>query len=111
MPYVNTEAMNNRLEEISKAVSSGVHTVLLHDGAGWHGSGDLVAPAITLPPYGPELNLVENVKEYLRENELAYRHYDTYEDIVEPCCEAWIALMATPEGVVSITQRSWAKVL
>jgi DDE superfamily endonuclease len=114
MPYANTEAMNKHFEEISKAVSPGAHAVLVHDGAGWHGSGELAVPAnittITLPPYSPELNPAENVWEYLRKNKLANRLYETYEDIVEACCEAWNALMATPECITSITQRSWAKV-
>ena len=114
MPYANTEAMNKHLEEISKAVSPGAHAVLIHDGAGWHGSSDLVMPAnitpITLPPYSPELNPVENIWEYLRKNKLANRIYETYEDIVEACCEAWNALMATPECIASIAYRGWAKV-
>jgi hypothetical protein len=114
MPYANTEAMNKHFEEISKAVSPGAHAVLVHDGAGWHGSGELAVPAnittITLPPYSPELNPAENVWEYLRKNKLANRLYETYEDIAEACCEAWNALMATPECITSITQRSWAKV-
>ena len=114
MPYANTEAMNKHLEEISKAVSPGAHAVLVHDGAGWHSSSELAVPAnitpITLPPYSPELNPVENLWEYLRKNKLANRLYETYEDIVEVCCEAWNALMATPDCVASITQRSWAKV-
>ena len=44
MPYANTEAMNKHLEEIAKAVSPGAHAVLVLDGAGWHGSGELVIP-------------------------------------------------------------------
>jgi DDE superfamily endonuclease len=114
MPCANTKAMNKHLEEISKAVSPGAHAVLLHDGAGWHGSKGLTVPAnitpITLPPYSPELNPVENVWEYLCKNKLANRLYETYEDIVEACCEAWNALMATPECIASITHRCWAKV-
>jgi transposase len=114
MPYANTEAMNKHLEEISKAVSPGAHAVLVHDGAGWHGSQGLTVPVnittITLPPYSPELNPVENVWKYLRKNKLANRLYETYADIVEACCEAWNALIATPGRIASITQRSWAKV-
>jgi DDE superfamily endonuclease len=94
----NTEAMNMHLEEIGKAVSPGAHAVLLLDGAGWHGSGELVMPEnitpITLPAYSPELNPVENVWEYLRKNKLANRLYETYEDIVEACCDAWNSLVA-----------------
>lgn len=114
MPYANTEAMNKHLEEIAKAVSPGAHAALLLDRAGWHGSQELIVPEnITLlpfPPYSPELNPAENVWEYLRKNKLSNRLYQTYEDIVEACCEAWNYLMAMPEEIVSIATRSWAKV-
>jgi hypothetical protein len=114
MPYANTEAMNLHFEEISKAVSPGAHAVLVLDGAGWHGSEGLVVPenitTLTLPPYSPELNPVENVWEYLRKNKLANRLYDTYEDIVDACCDAWNALMAAPDTIATLTRREWAKV-
>lgn len=113
MPYANTEAMNEHLKEIGKAASPGAHAVLVLDGAGWHGSQELVLPEnitlVMLPPYSPELNPVENIWEYLRKNKLANRLYQTYEDIVDACCEAWNSLMATPERIASIATRSWAK--
>jgi DDE superfamily endonuclease len=112
MPYANTEAMNKHLEEIAKAVSPGAHAIILLDQAGWHGSR-VIPENITLmplPPYSPELNPAENIWEYLRKNKLANRLYETYEDIVEACCEAWNDLMAMPEQIASIAMRSWAKV-
>ena len=36
MPAANTEAMSAHLSEISKAVASGAHAILVMDGAGWH---------------------------------------------------------------------------
>ncbi len=64
-PFANTEAMNAHLIEISNAVTSGAHAILVMDGAGWHGSKALCAPnnitIVTLPPYAPELNPVENI--------------------------------------------------
>jgi transposase len=50
-------------------------SVLLVDQAGWHMSTRLVVPAnatiITLPPKCPELNPVENVWQYMRDNRLS----------------------------------------
>jgi hypothetical protein len=113
MPYANTEAMNEHLKEIAKAVAPGAHAALVLDGAGWHGSQELTVPdnitLLPLPPYSPELNPAENVWEYLRKNKLANRLYQTYEDIVDACCEAWNTLMAMPEQIASIASRSWAK--
>ena len=69
MPFANTEAMNVHLIEISNAVTSGAHAILVMDGAGWHGSKALCVPdnitIVTLPPYAPELNPVENIWAYL----------------------------------------------
>jgi transposase len=88
--------------------------VLVLDGAGWHGSGELVVPdnltLLSLPPYSPELNPVENVWEFLRKNHLANRVYETYEAILDACCTAWNALIAAPEQIASITTRTWAQV-
>jgi hypothetical protein len=114
MPYANTGTMNKHLEEIAKTVSPGAHAVLVLDRAGWHGSQGLIVPRnitlLPLPPYSPELNPAENVWEYLRKNKLSNRLYQSYEDIVEACCEAWNDLMAMPEQIASIATRSWAKV-
>lgn len=114
MPYANTGAMSDHLAEIAQHVSPGAHAILVVDGAGWHGSRELVVPAnitlLTLPPYSPELNPVENIWQFLRQNHLANRVFESYDAIVGACCEAWNALIAIPERVASITSRDWAKV-
>ena len=112
MPYANTEAMNLHLQEIAAAVAPGAHAVLVVDGAGWHGATALALPAnlsiVTLPPYSPELNPVENVWEYLRKNKLANRMYENYHQIVDACCQTWNDLMNAPGTITSITRRDWA---
>jgi putative transposase len=45
----------------------------------------------------------------LRKNKLANRLYETYEDIVEACCDVWNSLMAMPDRIASIAERTWAK--
>ena len=63
LPYVNAEAMNLHLQEISRHVTPGAHAVLVLDGAGWHGAAALTIPdnisLLPLPSYSPELNPVE----------------------------------------------------
>ena len=114
MPRANTESLNAHLIEIADSVAPGAHAVLIMDGAGWHKSDDLVVPEnislLKLPPYAPELNPVEMIWQYLRRNKLAHRLYETYEDIVEACCEAWNFLIASPETITSIAAREWANV-
>lgn len=62
-----------------------------------------------LPPYNPELNLQENVWQYLRQNDLANRVFETYDAIADACCDAWNSLAALPERITSITSRKWPK--
>ena len=113
LPFANTEAMNRHLAEISHHVRPGAHAVLVLDGAGWHGAKALAIPdnltLLPLPPYSPELNPVENVWQYLRQNQLSLRVWPDYTAIVESCCKAWNALVATPDRLASITRREWAK--
>jgi hypothetical protein len=112
MPYADGEAMTKHLQEISLCVAPGAHAVVVLDGAGYHGTAALSVPAnitlLPLPPKSPELNPVENVWEYLRQNKLSLRVWADYEAIVESCCRAWNALMSTPERIASITRRDWA---
>jgi len=107
--------MNLHLQEISRQVTPGAHAVIVLDGAGWHQTGGkLRIPGnislLHLPPYSPELNPQENVWQYLRQNYLANRVYETYEDIVEACCQAWNALTERPEQIRSIGKRDYAEV-
>ncbi len=114
MPTVNVEAMSTHLAEISRAVTEGAHAVLVLDGAGWHTSARLCIPdnisLLPLPRYAPELNPVENLWEFLRQNLLSHRVWDSYDAIVDACCHAWTTLMRMPERVTSITTRAWARV-
>ncbi|WP_085938452.1 IS630-like element ISAli3 family transposase [Azospirillum lipoferum] len=114
LPKANAAAMTLHLAEISGQVSDH-HAVLILDGAGWHQPGDkLVVPEnislLHLPPYCPELNPVENIWQFLRQNHLSHRVFDSYAAIVEACCEAWNALAQAPEIIRSIASRSWAAV-
>ena len=91
--------MNLHLATISTLVPPGAHVVLELDGASWHQlRGRPQTPdnisRLALPPYLPELNPVENFWQYLKQNHLSNRVFDTYEDIVDGCCDAWNKLMA-----------------
>ncbi len=91
--------MNLHLTEIAKAITPGAHAVLLVDQAGWHLSMRLVVPPnitiIALPPKCPELNPVENIWQFLRDNWLSNRVFKTYDDLVDHCCEAWNKLVSS----------------
>ncbi len=87
--------------------------MLVVDRAGWHQTGGkLIVPdnitLLPLPPYAPELNPMENVWEYLRQNKLCALVWDTYETIVQACRDAWKFLLDDPPRIQSIGTREWA---
>lgn len=112
LPKADTGAMQMHLDEISLAVAPGSHAVLLMDRAGWHTTAKLAVPGnltiILLPSYSPELNPVENVWQYLRQNWLSNRVFESYDAILEAACEAWNRLMALPDTIRSVGWRDWA---
>ena len=69
-PFNNTFAMNAFLFELSSHYQRN-RIILTLDGAGWHKSKELILPEnirlLFLPPYSPELNPVENIWDYIRE--------------------------------------------
>ena len=115
MPAVNTEAMVEHLREISAMVAPGAHALVVCDGAGWHQPGERLSlpdniSLLRLPPYAPELNPMEIVWAYLRSNKLASLVWDTYDDILAACAQAWRFIIEDPDRIRSIGYRSWATV-
>ncbi|CCA90009.1 transposase (plasmid) [Novosphingobium sp. PP1Y] len=112
MPRCNSEAMDMHLAEISSQVAPGAHAVILLDQAGWHLSGTLAVPPnitlLPLPPKCPELNPVENVWQFMRENWLSNRIFTSYDNVVDHCCHAWNKLTDQPWRIMSIGLRKWA---
>ncbi len=112
LPMANTAAMQMHLDEISRNVAAKAHAVILMDRAGWHSTDKLKVPKnltiILLPPRSPELNPVENIWQYLRQNWLSNRVFETYDAILDVGCEAWNKLLAQPETIMSIGMRDWA---
>ncbi len=115
MPAVNTEAMNEHLKEISCQVATCAHALLVCDGAGWHQPGErLIVPdnitLLRLPPYAPELNPMENVRDYLQGNKLSSRVCDTYEAMRDASKEARNFIANDADRIISIGTRDWAHV-
>ena len=116
LPYADKETMTLHLAEISRAVTPGAHAGVVVDGAGWHRSGGkLMLPdnvsLLLLPPYSPELNPQENIRQLLRQNYLSNRVFENYKAIVDACCDAWRVLIARPDAITTIATPNWAKQL
>lgn len=112
-PMSNMEVMKKHLELISGATPFGQHSVVIMDQASWHQSyladefDNLTI--IHLPPYSPELNSIEQVWSWLRQNEIANRCFESYEDIVDKLCCAWNRFREDKSRVISLCFRDWTK--
>ena len=93
LPWRNTAMMNLHLAAIFADVAPGRHALLLADQAGWHLSHKLVVPdnitIVPLPPKCPELNLQENVWQFIRDNWLSNRVFDDIHALIDHCSHAW----------------------
>ena len=112
LPRCNTQAMQWHLDEISSQVSPGAHAILIIDRAGWHTTDKLVIPPnitlLLLPPRSPELNPVENIWQFMRDNWISNRVFKSYDEIVAISAEAWNKLIDQPWKIISIGHRKWA---
>jgi len=111
MPWCDIPSMAAHLAEISKAVDPGAHAVVIVDQAGWHMSAKLPFPGnitlMPLPARSPKLNPVETIWQLMRGNWLSNRIFQSYDDIVALCCEAWNKLIERPWKIISIGMRQW----
>lgn len=102
------------LNEISRHIAPKAHGVILMDRAGWHTTGKLTVPdnitIILLPSRSPELNPVENIWQYIRQNWLSNRVFETHEAILDAGCNAWNKLIKQPNTITSIGMRDWAHI-
>ena len=112
LPFCNSATMALHLAELSQAVTPGAHAVVLLDQAGWHTSAKLDVPAnislLPLPPKAPELNPVENIWQFLRDNWLSNRIFASEHEIVDHCSYAWNKLIDQPWTIMSVGLRDWA---
>lgn len=90
LPNVNTICMNVFLEEMSKEIGES-EAIVVMDGAGWHKSKDLIVPKnITiklLPPYCPELNPVERLWLYIKQNTIRNKIYESIASLENVICD------------------------
>ena len=108
----NTAAMNAHPAAIGAAVAPGSVGVVAPDGAGWDTSRELAPPdnvvLLKLPPLSPELNPMETVFRYPRNDRLANRVFADASAVADACRKAWEWFAAAPERIASILRREWA---
>jgi len=114
-PLSNSDIMREHLALISKATSPDRHAVVIMDGSSWHqhylADEFENLSIIKLPPYSPELNPVEQVWQWMRQNEIANRCFDGYDDIVNKCEVAWNRFRDDRERVLKMCRRDWTNLV
>ena len=63
---------------------------------------------LMLPAGSPELNPAEQVWQQLRDRSMANPCYDSYEQIINACCDALNKFTQIPGAIRSLCSRSWA---
>lgn len=104
--------MQAHLNIIEKEVEG--HAVIVLDGAGWHLSKSLKTPKnislLRLPPYSPELNPKENFWQLIKNNKLSNRIFDSVENIMDACQEAWLEFINIKGAIKKLCYREWADI-
>lgn len=90
---LNTDTINQFLQQLSQRLPADEHAILIWDGAGFHRGGKLQVPTnittIQLPAYSPEFNPIENLWHYLRSHYWSNRSYENYEALEQAAVDAW----------------------
>ena len=111
-PYCNSYAMQVHLDIIAKEVEC--HAVIVLDGAGWHSAKSLKIPKnitlIPLPPYSPELNPKENFWQLIKNKSLSNRVYESVDNIMDACEEAWNDFTKVKGNIENLCYRKWADI-
>jgi transposase len=109
LPWADTAMMQLHLDAISKQVGPDRHVVLVLDNAGWHTTGRIQVPSnitlLPLPPYTPELNVVERLWHWVKDHEFGNRIYPTYDDLADEVCAMWQHL--DPARILTVCRCSW----
>ena len=112
-PRLDTGIVNIFLAQLSRTLEPDVQAVLVWDGAGDHRSHDLICPPnitlISLPPYSPELNPVENLWHYLRSHHWSNRNYETVDALFDAAETAWRATGLDPTIIRTVCRAPYAE--
>ena len=96
VPMATLEAMKEQLRLISQSTPPDKHAVVIMDQTSWHQS--YLADSfknltiIHIPPHSPELNPIEQVWSWLRQNEIANRCFECYDILSTSCVVLGIVL-------------------
>ena len=84
---------------------------LLHRGGRPHMASDsrILDTYLGAGAVHPITSPVENIWQFMRDNWLSNRVFNSYDNIVDHCREAWNKLIDQPWRIMSIGRRNWAR--
>jgi transposase len=111
LPYADTNSMNIFIKSFLEHFSR-YRIIMVLDKAGWHRSKKLNIPDNIvfwhLPPYSPELNPVENLWDYIREQKgFNNKSFNSIKDVENQLEKALYELYCEKEKVKKITLFNW----
>jgi transposase len=111
-PQLNTKIVNSFLELFSKTIPAGEHAVVVWDGAGFHTAKTLRTPGnvtlVSLPPYSPELNPIENLWHYLKSHFWSNRVYEDYDALENAAMDAWRTAVLDQQFIQTVCNAPYA---
>lgn len=114
LPWVDTQTMSIFLAHTAEQFT-GQFCVMFLDQAGWHCAKKLKVPQTIclqlLPAYSPELNPVEHIWDYLRENVFGNDNFDNLQEVGQRLCYGLRVLEQKPELIKSMTCFAWINTL
>lgn len=112
-PRLNTQIVNLFLRQFSATLAADEHAVMIWDGAGFHVSGQLSVPdnvtILSLPPYSPELNPIENLWHYLKSHFWSNRAYADYDALEQAAVDAWRQAALDPDLMKTVCAAPYLK--
>lgn len=112
-PRLDTDIVNLFLAQLSKTLAPNVQAVLVWDRAGYHRAKALRCPAnitlLSLPPYSPELNPVENLWHYLRSHHWSNRTYSSVDDLFAAAENAWRATCLDEKTIRTVCRADYTE--
>ena len=103
---LDTEVMNQFLQQLSLSIAADKHILLVLDRAGYHVSKGLKVPEnislLHLPPYSPELNPIENLWHYLRSHYWSNRYYADIKALEEEAQRSWEAVCLDRQKIQTV---------
>ena len=115
LPLANTKGMIEHLRLISQQTPKDRLAIVVMDQAAWHTTSkikcfDNVIP-LSLPPYSPELNPVEQLWQHLKQRYLSNRAFKDYDEIVDKCCDAWNDILSEDGFIRNLCNRDWIELV